>query len=335
VKKTTHCAELITKNSKFAAHFILPESGEWSVLLLFSHGAGRRALALRHVSHSKTIQSSMGDQALYIRNIDIRSMWGNTTLAWHNLDPKINIVVGQNGFGKTTMLNLIRSLLTKDDKTLRLMKARIRIETTVGEMTFDGNHSTHTPAFGGYESGSCFHYVNTFDVPSSKKSSLSQLGISLDSVLYQRTPSVYSFSDYRLKMLSDLTAAVKIQQRIDKFFEMINVLFASTGKKIAIDARNRIVFRKGDITIDIEQLSAGEKQILLLLFTLFLMEDRPNVLLLDEPEISLHIEWQDRLIALMHELNPNCQIIMTTHSPNIFADGWEDKLVFINDLVVE
>ncbi len=72
---------------------------------------------------------------------------------------------------------------------------------------------------------------------------------------------------------------------------------------------------------------------LLLLFTLFLMEDKPTVLLLDEPEISLHIEWQDRLISLMQDLNPNCQIIMTTHSPNIFADGWEDKLVFISDLV--
>ena len=97
---------------------------------------------------------------------------------------------------------------------------------------------------------------------------------------------------------------------------------------------NRIIFKKNDTIIPLERLSAGEKQILLLLFTLFLMEDKPNVLLLDEPEISLHIEWQDKLVSMMNELNPNCQIIMTTHSPNIFADGWEDKLVFISDLVV-
>ena len=63
------------------------------------------------------------------------------------------------------------------------------------------------------------------------------------------------------------------------------------------------------------------------------MEDKSNVLLLDAPEISLHVEWQDQLITMMHELNPNCQIIMTTHSPSIFADGWEDKLVFISDLI--
>ena len=270
-------------------------------------------------------------------------MWGDTSLEWRGLDPNINIVVGQNGFGKTTMLNLIRAVLMKDDKFIKQLKAKVHIntlitsketgETTEGEMYCDGKQVVHKPAFGGFESQSCFYYVNTFDVPASKKSSLSQLGLTLDQVLYQRNPDVFSFSDYRLSMLKDLRAAMYKQERIDKFFELINSLFLMTGKSIDIDDKNRVIFRKGKQIIDMEKLSAGEKQILLLLFTLFLMEDRSTVLLLDEPEISLHIEWQDRLIQLMLDLNPNCQIIMTTHSPNIFADGWEDKLVFISDLV--
>jgi len=278
-----------------------------------------------------------------IKDIVIDTMWGDTTLEWRGLDPNINIVVGQNGFGKTTMLNLIRAVLMKDDKFIRQLKAKVHINTLItdpetgekkeGEMYCDGKQVVHKPAFGGYESESCFYYVNTFDVPASKKSSLSQLGLTLDQVLYQRNPEVFSFSDYRLSMLKDLRAAMHKQERIDKFFDLINSLFLLTGKTIDIDDKNRVIFRKGRQIIDMEKLSAGEKQILLLLFTLFLMEDRSTVLLLDEPEISLHIEWQDRLIQLMHDLNPNCQIIMTTHSPNIFADGWEDKLVFISDLV--
>lgn len=277
----------------------------------------------------------MTSSSVRITDIDILTMWGDTSLSWHNLDPQINIIVGQNGFGKTTMLNLIKSVLTKDDKFCKMLKAKVKIKTTEGEMYFDGRQMVQQPAYGGFESADCFHYVNTFDVPASKKSTLSQLGISLDSVLYQRTPTVYSFSDYRLSMLKDLKTAMQKQERIDKFFEMINMLFASTGKQIDIDDKNRVIFRKGRLTIEMERLSAGEKQILLLLFTLFLMEDKANVLLLDEPEISLHVEWQDRLINMMHELNPNCQIIMTTHSPNIFADGWEDKLVFINDIITD
>ncbi len=280
---------------------------------------------------------------VYIKDIVIDTMWGDTTLEWHGLDPNVNIVVGQNGFGKTTMLNLIRAVLMKDDKFIRQLKAKIHINTQItnretgevstGEMYYDGKQVIHKPIFGGYESQSCFYYVNTFDVPASKKSSLSQLGQTLDQVLYQRNPDVFSFSDYRLSMLKDLRAAMRMQERIDKFFELINSLFLMTGKTIDIDDKNRVIFRKGKQIIDMNKLSAGEKQILLLLFTLFLMEDRSTVLLLDEPEISLHIEWQDKLIQLMQDLNPNCQIIMTTHSPNIFADGWEDKLVFISDLV--
>ena len=87
-----------------------------------------------------------------------------------------------------------------------------------------------------------------------------------------------------------------------------------------------------DEKIQLDQLSSGEKQILLILTTVFLQEEKPNVLLMDEPEISLHITWQDRLIELIRKLNPNCQLILTTHSPNIFANGWEDKIVFIQDL---
>ena len=81
------------------------------------------------------------------------------------------------------------------------------------------------------------------------------------------------------------------------------------------------------------QLSSGEKQLLLILFTVFLQEEKPNVLLMDEPEISLHISWQDRLISLIRQLNPHCQLILTTHSPNIFANGWEDKIIFMQDLM--
>lgn len=275
------------------------------------------------------------EKPVFIQEVSIESMWGDTTLLWKDLDKNINIVVGQNGFGKTTMLNLIRAVLMKDDKFVKLLKAKVCVKTNVGEMFCDGRQVVHTPDFGGFESASCFHYVSTFDVPASKKSALSSLGIALDSIIYQRSDDVYSFSDYRLGMLKDLRSALIKQERIDKFFEMINMLFESTGKIIDIDDKNRVIFKKGEQTIPLERLSAGEKQMLLLLFTLFLMEDKPNVLLLDEPEISLHIEWQDKLVGLMNELNLNCQIIMTTHSPNIFADGWEDKLVFISDLVVE
>ena len=142
-------------------------------------------------------------------------------------------------------------------------------------------------------------------------------------------------------MLNYPEEASTIKNRITQFFQLVNSLFEETGKEIIISRQNnRLAFRLKDPAkdsmpkpdIQLEQLSSGEKQILLILTSVFLQEEKPNVLLMDEPEISLHISWQDRLIDLLRQLNPQCQIILTTHSPNIFANGWEDKIVFIQDL---
>jgi predicted ATP-dependent endonuclease of OLD family len=55
---------------------------------------------------------------------------------------------------------------------------------------------------------------------------------------------------------------------------------------------------------------------------------------MDEPEVSLHVEWQQRLIALIRELNPNVQIILTTHSPAMIMDGWVDAVTEVSDITV-
>lgn len=88
-----------------------------------------------------------------------------------------------------------------------------------------------------------------------------------------------------------------------------------------------------DEEIPLYKLSSGEKQLLLILMRVFLMEEKPYILLMDEPEISLHIEWQYKLFEEIRRLNPNCQIITSTHSPSLFGEGWGDKLVFVEDLI--
>ena len=58
------------------------------------------------------------------------------------------------------------------------------------------------------------------------------------------------------------------------------------------------------------QLSSGEKQILIILLTVLVEDNQPYVLFMDEPEVSLHLEWQKRLVDLCLELNPNVQTPM-------------------------
>ena len=80
-------------------------------------------------------------------------------------------------------------------------------------------------------------------------------------------------------------------------------------------------------------MSSGEKQILIILLTVLVQDNQPYVLFMDEPEVSLHVEWQKRLIDLILSLNPNVQIILTTHSPAVVMNGWMDKVTEVSDIV--
>ena len=84
--------------------------------------------------------------------------------------------------------------------------------------------------------------------------------------------------------------------------------------------------------IPLEALSSGEKQIILILLRVFLLEEKEAFVLLDEPENSLDISWQFELINILVKLNPNAQYFITTHSPSIFGDGWGDKIIYMEDV---
>lgn len=64
-------------------------------------------------------------------------------------------------------------------------------------------------------------------------------------------------------------------------------------------------------------LSSGEKQILILLTQALLWEDKPVVYVADEPELSLHVTWQEKLLESLRVLGSQIQIIVATHSPDI------------------
>lgn len=75
--------------------------------------------------------------------------------------------------------------------------------------------------------------------------------------------------------------------------------------------------KNDDIEIDITKLSSGEKQLYVLLTEALLQRGFPSIFIADEPELSLHIEWQADLVDALMSINPKAQLIMATHSPDI------------------
>ncbi len=124
------------------------------------------------------------------------------------------------------------------------------------------------------------------------------------------------------------------QKGRELFDELIDRAFAHTGKRI--DRRSgELLFDSRWGTLTPQHLSSGEKQLLLIFATAAARMGRPAILLMDEPEISLHFDWQSTLIADIRRLNPNVQLILSTHSPAIAMNGWMGHVTEISELKVE
>jgi predicted ATPase len=76
--------------------------------------------------------------------------------------------------------------------------------------------------------------------------------------------------------------------------------------------------------ISLARLSSGEKQLLRILVESTMAG--PHVMIIDEPELSMHIDWQRRLLSAMRTVNPESQIIVATHSPEIMAEYENEKI---------
>jgi predicted ATP-dependent endonuclease of OLD family len=271
-----------------------------------------------------------------IQSIEIQNVWRKYDFVWEDLKPDVNILIGINGSGKTTLFNIIDAMLLADTK--RLKNYGIKVKMTINNRQVEYSPGMSPALLKAAVGDIRYQKVSTFDIPFRDKpkagKEYSPLYNELHSIVYEIGGTQSSFSDYRLKATNFPEKADKINQRIRCFFETVDRLFAKTQKKIQIDPHtNHLIFVDEGEMIPLYKLSSGEKQLLLILFRVFLMEDQPYILLMDEPEISLHIEWQYKLFEEIRRLNTNCQIITSTHSPSLFGDGWGDKLVFVEDLI--
>ena len=278
----------------------------------------------------------MQKYADYISRIEIDSLWsGMKHIVW-NLDPRVNILSGINGQGKSTIINKVVKGLAQGGE--------------YPDNMIEGVQLTVEP-----EDARCIRY----DMIRSLDSSLAQIFSDENGALRQVLPVIQSgggslldfqlhqlqrkYLDYQVnvgnRIIAELQAgradeAARLSRKKSRFQDIIDELFCDTGKHI-IRTENEIRFSQIGEKLTPYMLSSGEKQILIILLTVLVENDEHFVLFMDEPEVSLHIEWQKRLIDLILELNPNVQIILTTHSPAVVMNGWVDHVTEVSDIVIE
>lgn len=271
----------------------------------------------------------MKKQAEYIKRIEIKGLWGRKNIAW-DLRPDVNILSGVNGIGKSTILN--NSVRRLSDLEGGALSNGIHLRVS---FTFYPEDATYIH----------FDVIRSFDRPLLSSGLLEKIGnqnvkTELDWQLYllQRR-----YLDYQVnignRIIELLTSgkpenqskAAEISLPKTHFQNLVDDLFSETGKKI-LRQSNEIQFEQDGDILTPYQLSSGEKQMLVILLTVLVQDNQPCTLFMDEPEISLHVEWQQRLISLIRSLNPNVQIILTTHSPALIMNGWMDAVTEVSDI---
>ncbi|MEZ8790356.1 AAA family ATPase [Vibrio splendidus] len=110
----------------------------------------------------------------------------------------------------------------------------------------------------------------------------------------------------------------------DTFLEIINSMMQR--KRFTINPQNELqVTTQSGKNLPISRLSSGEKQLLIVLGEALLQENKSWVYIADEPELSLHVIWQESLVGNLRTINPNAQIIFATHSPDVVSI-FDDKV---------
>lgn len=138
----------------------------------------------------------------------------------------------------------------------------------------------------------------------------------------------------KTRRIIDLSLGAK--DKTQKIYSQID-LFLVIVKKFILDKNfsfvsGRLVIENEYGEIDLIKLSSGEKQLIILLVEALLQKKEEHIFLADEPELSLHIAWQRNIIPAIKEINPNAQIIVATHSPEV-ASKYRGSIFDMEEMV--
>lgn len=118
----------------------------------------------------------------------------------------------------------------------------------------------------------------------------------------------------------------KLKEPFTRFVDSVNIFFSEGKKQIKVENSGEIKVLIQDNkkrANSIYELSSGEKQLIIILahvaFYKKINQKSAPIFIIDEPELSLHISWQEKFVDALLQANPDTQFIMATHAPSIIA----------------
>ena len=259
----------------------------------------------------------------------------------------INIIAGVNGSGKTTLLMAMYEYLILNQNHDSLIVRFSEIKNSFSRVSENRGAWTSAYTFLGNLETKNKDKVGPFEDPRlifiPAQLSFDYRAISQLNIAYSRAIKIdkevlgkaeFYIKEFILSKERQSSIADPVQ-RTRAAVDAFNRHFAETSlltRLHDLDAKryNRPVFKnvKGDL-VTIDQLSDGEKQLYGRVVALMMLEPRNSMILIDEPEISLHPAWQQEIMKIYAGIGVNNQFIIATHSPQIIGNTPHENLIVL------
>ena len=257
-------------------------------------------------------------QKVYISNL---KMFNNFTL---NLADKngiplpLVVIAGKNGTGKTTILDYLSDYNLQEDDFIEIFE-------------------THKPH--GMED--FFEYekdvvVDIFRLSKSMSGILEKKAEYKNSVIYipvgvnDLGDLEEKIADYYITKAEELDSFKEALQNVQRYLKDIFDGLDLSFNISKIDYKEKKVFLSNHLNqeFQIGSMSTGEKTLMSKVLYLYFQDIKNKIILIDEPELSLHPAWQNRVLKLYENFakENNCQIIIATHSPHIIGSAKSEYL---------
>lgn len=155
----------------------------------------------------------------------------------------------------------------------------------------------------------------------------------------------WMFNFCQLQKIDDITNLVKeyrekiisLKAPLLRFTNSLNIFFDEGNKNVIVGGSGDIFVNinrnNKEIHNDITELSSGEKQLIAILGQLSMCDITNSVCIIDEPELSLHISWQEKFIEALKAAGNNTQYIFATHAPAIIAEeDWQNNCEDLSEI---
>jgi ABC-type molybdenum transport system ATPase subunit/photorepair protein PhrA len=146
---------------------------------------------------------------------------------------------------------------------------------------------------------------------------------------------IYSGAYESLMELLQKDGKVDLENHIDikEYFQLMDVC-GRFFDGYSLSLGSKLEFRNGNNRIPFNNLSMGQKQLLLILLMVTNTQKQPSVFIMDEPDLGMHVDWKKKLIKEIHQLNPNMQLIVSTHAPSMVT-GWNDCVKEVGQITLK